>query len=44
VAVCLGKRRALNKDNKTGALQDKAEKLKADVQAKVEHSFRVIKR
>ena len=43
VAMRLGKRRALDKQTKLGALLDKAEQLKASVRAKVEHSFRVIK-
>jgi IS5 family transposase len=44
VAMCLGKRKALNKDNEADAMIDKAEKLKAGIRAKVEHPFRVIKR
>ena len=40
----LGKRKKLNKDNEADALLDQAEKLKAGVRAKVEHTFRVIKR
>ena len=43
VAMRPGKRRALDKKTKLGALLDKAEKLKASVRAKVEHPFRVIK-
>ena len=43
VAVRPGKRRALYKQTKLGALLDKADKLKASVRAKVEHPFRVIK-
>ena len=43
VAMRPGKRRALDKKSKLGALLDKAEKLKASVRAKVEHPFRVIK-
>jgi hypothetical protein len=39
-----GKRRALNKENAADALIDKAEKIKASIRTKVEHSFRVIKR
>ena len=39
-----GKRKKLNKDNEADALLDQAEKLKASVQAKVEHPFRVVKR
>ena len=43
VAMRPGKRRALDKQTKVGALLDKAEKLKASVRAKVEHPFRVLK-
>ena len=43
VAMRQGKRRALDKQTKWGALLDKAEQLKASVRAKVEHPFRVIK-
>ena len=43
VAMRPGKRRALDKQTKLGALLDKAEKLKASVRAKVEHPLRVIK-
>jgi len=43
VAMRPGKRRALDKQTRLGALLDKAEKLKASVRAKVEHPFRVIK-
>ena len=43
VAMRPGKRRALDRKTKLGALLDKAEKLKASVRAKVEHPFRVIK-
>ena len=43
VAMRAGKRRALDKQTKLGALLEKAEKLKASVRAKVEHPFRVIK-
>jgi len=39
-----GKRKALDKGNAADAMLDKAEKLKAGVQAEVEHPFRVIKR
>jgi len=39
-----GKRRALDKETKLGAMLDKIEKLKAGIRAKVEHPFRVIKR
>ena len=38
-----GKRRALDKQTKLGALLEKAEKFKVSVRAKVEHPFRVIK-
>jgi IS5 family transposase len=44
IAMCPGKRRALNKGNEADALIDQAEKLKAGIRAKVEHPFRVIKR
>ena len=44
IAMPPGKRHALNKDNQADALLDQAEKRKTSVQAKVEHSFRVIKR
>ena len=43
VAMRPGKRRALDKQTKWGALLDKAEQLKASARAKVEHPFRVIK-
>jgi IS5 family transposase len=43
VAMRPGKRRALDKQTKVGALLDKAEKLKASIRAKVEHPFRVLK-
>lgn len=43
VAMRPGKRRALDKRTRLGALLDKAEKLKASVRAKVEHPFRVVK-
>jgi IS5 family transposase len=39
-----GKRKALNKENEADALIVQAEKLKAAVQAKVAHPFRVVKR
>ena len=38
-----GKRRALEKQTKLGALLDKAEQLKASVRAEVGHPFRFIK-
>ena len=44
VAMRPGKRKALDKSNAADTLLDEAEKLKAGVSAKVEHSFRVIKR
>jgi transposase, IS5 family len=44
IAMRPSKRKALNKDNESDALIDKAEKLKAGIRAKVEHPFRVIKR
>jgi IS5 family transposase len=43
VAMRPDKRRALNKNLPWGSLLDKAEQLKANVRAKVEHPFRVIK-
>ena len=43
VAMRPGKRRALDKQTKLGAVLDKVEQLKASVRAKVEHPFRVIK-
>ena len=44
IATPPSKRYARNKDNQADALLDQAEKRKTSVQAKVEHSFRVIKR
>ena len=45
VAMRPGKRKKLDKANSPiDALVDKVEKLKAGIRAKVEHSFRVIKR
>jgi IS5 family transposase len=44
VAMRPGKRKALDKTTKLGALTDDIERLKASIRAKVEHSFRVIKR
>ena len=38
------KRKALDKGHAADAMPDEAEKLKADVRAKVKHPFRVIKR
>jgi len=43
VAMRPGKRRALDRRSRWGAMLDKAEQLKASVRAKVEHPFRVIK-
>ena len=43
VAMRPGKRRALDKNSPWGNLLDKAEQMKANVRAKVEHAFRVIK-
>lgn len=43
VAMRPGKRRALDKSRPLGQLQDRLEKLKASIRAKVEHPFRVIK-
>ena len=42
VALLLGKRRALP-DNKLGGIEEKIEKIKASVRAKVEHPFPIIK-
>ena len=44
VAMRPGKRKALDKSTKLGALTDEIERLKASIWAKVEHPFRVIKR
>ncbi len=44
VAMRPGKRKALDKTTKLGALTDDIERLKASIRAKVEHPFRVIKR
>ena len=44
VAMRPGKRKALDKSTKLGALTDEIEHLKASIRAKVEHPFRVIKR
>ena len=44
IAMRLGKRKKLNKDNQADALLDQAEKLKSGIRAKVEHPFRVVKR
>ena len=43
VAMRPGKRKALDKSTKLGALTDEIERLKASSRAKVEHPFRVIK-
>lgn len=43
VAVRPGKRKALDPDRELHQLLEKAERLKARVRAKVEHTFRVIK-
>ncbi len=40
IAMRPGKRKALNKSKEADTLIDKAEKLKASIQAKVEHPFR----
>ncbi len=44
IAMRPGKRKALDKETKLGAMLDKIEKLKAGIRAKVEHPFRVVKR
>ena len=44
VAMRPGKRRALDKSQKSTGLIEQLEKLKASIRAKVEHPFRVIKR
>jgi transposase, IS5 family len=44
IAMGPGKRCALDKGNQADALIDQVEKLKAGIRAKMEHSFRVIKR
>jgi len=43
VAVRPGKRKALDPDRELHQLLEKAERLKASVRAKAEHTFRVIK-
>ena len=43
VVMRSGKRQALDKQTKLGALLDKAEKLKVSVRAEMEHPFRVIR-
>ena len=44
IAMMPGKRRVLNKDTPLGATLDKLETIKAQIRAKVEHPFRVVKR
>ena len=44
IATPPSKRYARNTDNQANALPDQTEKRKTSVRAKVEHSFRVIKR
>ena len=44
VAMRPGKRRALNKENAADAMIDKAEKCKAEIRSRVEHSFGLVKR
>ncbi len=44
VAMRPGRRKALDKSTKLGALADDLERLRASIWAKVEHPFRVIKR
>ena len=44
MAMRSGKRKALDKSKPIDALNDKIEEIKAEVRAKVEHPFRVIKR
>lgn len=44
VAMRPGKRAALDKSKRLGQLQDRLERLKASIRAKVEHPFRVLKR
>jgi IS5 family transposase len=44
VAMRPGKRRALDKSTELGRLLDQLEKVKAQIRAKVEHPFRVLKR
>ena len=43
VAMKPSKRKALNKDNPIEAAQDKIERIKAQIRAKVEHPFRILK-
>lgn len=44
IAMMPGKRRVLNKQTPLGATLDKLETIKAQIRAKVEHPFRVVKR
>ena len=44
VAMCPGKRRALDKRKPIDAMVDEVERIKASIRAKVEHPFRVIQR
>ena len=44
IAMMPGKRRVLNKDSPLGATLDKLATIKAQIRAKVEHPFRVVKR
>lgn len=44
VAMCSGKHRALDKTKPLDALIEKLEKLKAQMRAKVEYPFRVVRR
>jgi IS5 family transposase len=44
VAMKPGKRRVLDKSRPLDALVDQVERIKAGIQAKAEHPFRVIKR
>ena len=44
IAMRPGLRRALDKDSPQGKLVDQIERVKAQIRAKVEHPFRVIKR
>ena len=44
IAMRPGKRKALDKNDPSEVMSDRKEKAKADIRAKVEHPFRVIKR
>ena len=44
IAMCPGVRKELDKDSPHGSLVDQIERIKAQIRAKVEHPFRVIKR